>query len=77
MMEMGIYLIVVIFSGYVCGTIFINLISNSRYHYNIKNYDLMILYLMPIPLIPILFVIIPIIAGLGIEIIYIFLTGQI
>ena len=77
MMEMGIYLIVVIFSGYVCGTIFINLISNSRYHYNIKNYGLMILYLMPIPLIPILFVIIPIIAGLGIEIIYTFLTGQI
>ena len=66
----------VIFSGYTVGSVFIKLMVNARYNYNIGNYLNMILSILAIPFIPLLFIIMIIMAGVGVELLYIFTTGQ-
>lgn len=72
MFEMGFYLIAVMFSGFTTGSIFVKLMVNARYNYNIKNYLNMVLNILVMPLIPLLFVVMILGVGIGVEMLYIF-----
>lgn len=76
MFEMGFYLISVMITGYVCGSFFKTLLIKARYHYNVKEYGSMIFHLIPIPLIPVIFMAMLFCIGIGVEVLYIFMTGQ-
>lgn len=77
MMELGFYFIVLIFSGYATGTFFVHLYKSIRYTYNSGKFLHMFLYILCMPFLPLMFLIIILAAGFGVELGYVFLTGQI
>lgn len=76
MIEIGFYLIGVMFAGYTMGSVFVKVLSKIRFYYNIKNYSIMIIYILTLPFIPLLFVVMIIMTGIGVETFYVLATGQ-
>ena len=76
MWEFLIYLCGIIYAGYFTGTTFTKLIKKAIFNYEFQQYSHMIFNIILIPLLPLMFLGIVMILGIGLEFYYVITTGQ-